>query len=117
MDVWVNNVTVDCADAEALAGFYAALLGREVLWRGGQWVVVGRGRPGEANLVFQQVADPTPGKARVHLDAHTDDLAAAVAHAESLGATPGDEVSEYGMTWRVLRDPEGNPFCMSQHAR
>lgn len=115
MDAWVNNVTIDCADGAGLAGFYAALLGREVIWRGGQWVVVGRKRPGEPHLVFQQLAEPTAGKARMHLDLHTDDVDAATARSEELGATRGLDVSEYGMTWRVMTDPEGNPFCLTRH--
>jgi len=114
MRAWVNNVTIDCADADAQAAFYAALLDREVVWNEGAWVVVGRAREGEANLVFQRVSDPTPGKARIHVDVHTDDLDAATARAESLGATRGEDVSEHGMTWRVMRDPEGVPFCLSQ---
>lgn len=114
MRAWVNNVTVDCADADAQAAFYAALLDREVVWSEGPWVVVGRTKPDEPHLVFQRVADPTPGKSRIHVDVHTDDLAAATERATSLGATRGEDVSEHGMTWRVMRDPEGNPFCLSQ---
>ncbi|HEX8003323.1 MAG TPA: VOC family protein [Mycobacteriales bacterium] len=109
----VNNVTIDCADAEALAGFYAALLDREIVFREGVYVVVGRKHPGEPNLVFQRVADPTPGKARMHLDVHAADLDEATAKAEGLGATRGADVAELGMTWRVMADPEGNPFCLA----
>ncbi|HVF04252.1 MAG TPA: VOC family protein [Frankiaceae bacterium] len=116
MDAWVNNVTIDCADGERLAGFYAALLGREVVWRGAQWVVVGRKRQGEPQLVFQQLPEPTAGKARMHLDLHTDDVEAATARAEELGATRGLDVSEHGMTWRVMADPEGNPVCLTQRS-
>jgi catechol 2,3-dioxygenase-like lactoylglutathione lyase family enzyme len=110
---WVNNVTVDCADADALAGFYAALLDREIVWNEGAWVVVGRARPDEPNLVFQRVGDPTPGKARLHLDVHADDVDSATLKAEGLGATRGADVAEHGMSWRVMRDPEGNPFCIA----
>ena len=113
MHAWVNNVTIDCADADAQAAFYGALLGREIVWQEGPWVVVGRSQPAEPHLVFQRVADPTPGKSRIHVDVHTDDLDAATARAVELGATQGEDVSEYGMTWRVMRDPEGNPFCLS----
>lgn len=115
MRTWVNNVTIDSADAPALAAFYAALLDREVIWDEGAWVVVGRREPKEPHLVFQRVGEPTPGKARIHVDVHTDDLAAATGRALSLGATRGADVSEHGMSWRVMRDPEGNPFCLSQH--
>ncbi len=51
----------------------------------------------------------------VHLDIAVDDLAAGVAHAESLGAElaghqPQDDV-------RVLLDPAGHPFCLFQMAK
>lgn len=114
MRLWVNNVTMDCADARAQAAFYAALLDRDVVYDEGPWVVVGRRTPDEPHLVFQQVGDPTPGKAKAHLDVHTDDLDAATARAESLGATRGIDVAEQGMSWRVMADPEGNPFCLSR---
>jgi predicted enzyme related to lactoylglutathione lyase len=110
---WINNVTIDCTDADALAAFYAALLDREVVWSGGVWVVVGRARPNEPNLVFQRVADLTPGKSRAHIDVHADDVDAATERAESLGAVRGEDVAEHGMSWRVMRDPEGNPFCLA----
>ena len=111
----VNNVTIDCADATRLAEFYAALLDRKVVFDEGAWVVVGRDRdkPGEPNLVFQRVTDPTPGKAKVHIDIHTDDVEAATRKAEELGATRGEDVAELGMSWRTMRDPEGNPFCLA----
>ena len=116
MRAWVNNVTLDAADAAALARFYADLLDRKVVWDEGAWVVVGRSKPDEPNLVFQRVPDPTPGKAKVHLDVHVDDLEAATTRAIELGATRGDDVAELGLSWRVMRDPEGNPFCLSQEA-
>lgn len=109
----VNNVTIDCADPRGLADFYAALLDREVVWAEGPWVVVGPGRPGEPNLVFQRVPDPTPGKALMHLDVHVADLDAETERAVALGATRGTDVAEYGMTWRTMHDPQGNPFCLA----
>ena len=116
MRAWVNNVTIDCRDPNAVAAFYAALLDRPVIWEAGVWVVVGRTVANEPHLVFQRVSDPTPGKPKMHVDVHTDDLDAAIARAVELGATRGDEVSEHGMTWHVMRDVEGNPFCLSQRA-
>ena len=49
----------------------------------------------------------------MHVDLHTDDLDAATARAVELGATRGDDVAELGMSWRVMTDPEGNPFCIT----
>ncbi len=109
----VNNVTIDAADAASLGRFYAALLDREVVWEEGTYVVVGRKHPGEPNLVFQQVGDPTPGKAKAHLDIHCEDVDAATEKAVALGATRGDDVAELGLSWRRMSDPEGNPFCLA----
>ena len=111
----ISNVTVDCADPHALARFYADLLGRDVVLAVEPYVVVGPGdRHGQPNLVFQRVPDPTPGKARVHVDLDVENLDAATERAVALGATRGEDVAELGIAWRVMTDPEGNPFCLAQ---
>ena len=48
------------------------------------------------------------GPARVHLDIHTDDLAAEIARLEELGAERVQRVH----SWWILRDPAGLPFCV-----
>ena len=48
------------------------------------------------------------GQARIHLDIHTDDLAAEVNRLEGLGAERVQEVN----SWWVLRDPAGLHFCV-----
>jgi catechol 2,3-dioxygenase-like lactoylglutathione lyase family enzyme len=111
--VRVANVTIDTTDAPRIARFWAELLGREVVFEEGPYVVLGRREKAEPNLIFQNVPDPTPGKSRAHLDLHVEDLDAAVARAESLGATRDQTVNELGMTWVVMRDPDGNPFCLA----
>ena len=45
---------------------------------------------------------------RVHLDIHTDDLAAEVARLEELGAERVQQVH----SWWILRDPAGLLFCV-----
>jgi hypothetical protein len=56
-------------------------------------------------LLVQHLGD---GPARVHLDIHTDDLAAEVARLEALGA---EQVGE-AHAWRIMRDPAGLIFCV-----
>jgi hypothetical protein len=56
-------------------------------------------------LLLQRLDD---GAARVHLDIHTDDLAAEVARLEGLGAERVRQVHD----WWVMRDPAGLPFCV-----
>ena len=99
------------------------MLGYEVLDTEDAEGVVEIGPPGQGEkgpvptLVFAPVADPTPGKLRLHLDLNaTDrDQDAELARLLGLGATPVDvgqgPLSET-MTWHVLADPEGNEFCL-----
>lgn len=49
--------------------------------------------------------------ARVHLDIHTDDVAAEVARLERLGAVRVRKVH----SWWVMRDPAGLLFCVIAH--
>jgi predicted enzyme related to lactoylglutathione lyase len=56
-------------------------------------------------LLIQRLGE---GTARVHVDIHTDDLAAEVARLESLGA----ERVQQAHSWQVMRDPAGLPFCV-----
>ncbi len=116
MDLSVEQVTIDCADPQRLAAFWAAALEGTVSADWGEFVVVDTAVPGLAHLGFQRVADPTPGKNRVHLDFQTADRAGEVARLVELGATADGEASAPGMAWTRLRDPEGNVFCVCQPA-
>lgn len=48
------------------------------------------------------------GSARVHIDIHTDDLAAEIARLEELGAQRVQQVD----SWQVMLDPAGMLFCV-----
>ena len=56
---------------------------------------------------MQELGDGAP---RVHIDIHTDDVAAEVARLTALGAEEVDRVHD----WAVMRDPAGLPFCVVQ---
>ncbi len=110
-DLTIANLTVDCTDAAALAGFYAALLERPVDPDATEYfATVGRSAGAQPILMFIQVPDRTPGKNSVHVDFHTPDLPAAVARAVALGAKQVADFAEYGVVWTTLSDPEGNLF-------
>jgi catechol 2,3-dioxygenase-like lactoylglutathione lyase family enzyme len=110
---WVTSVTIDCADPEALARFWGRLLGLEVCPRRSRYVALHRPPTETPELVFQPVPEPKQGKARLHLDIAVTDLAAATHSAIELGArVAGDLDNEDDDTLRVLRDPEGNEFCL-----
>jgi catechol 2,3-dioxygenase-like lactoylglutathione lyase family enzyme len=111
-------VVLDAPDAQALAGFYAELLGWRVSEDEPDWMVLSP-LTGFACLAFQTesgyvrpVWPSTDGQQQMmlHLDFEVADLGAAVEHAVELGATlaelqPQDDV-------RVLLDPVGHPFCL-----
>ncbi|HVF04911.1 MAG TPA: VOC family protein [Frankiaceae bacterium] len=99
----------DCTgDPAALARWWQGLLGGEVeVDDEGATLRV----PGWPNLDFFRVPEPKTVKNRLHLDIRATDYDAAVAAALAHGATRADDVYE-GDRWQVLRDPEGNEFCI-----
>jgi predicted enzyme related to lactoylglutathione lyase len=44
------------------------------------------------------------------------DLEAAVSRVLALGGRKLKAVSEYGIEWAVMADPDGNEFCLIKHA-
>ena len=61
----------------------------------------------ELVLLVQELGDGAP---RVHVDIHTDDVAAEVARLAALGASEVERMDN----WVVMRDPAGLPFCVVQ---
>lgn len=62
----------------------------------------------DVGLLVQRLGE---GPSRLHVDIHTDDLAAEVARLEALGATVVRPSAD-GAFWCVLRDPAGLIFCV-----
>jgi predicted enzyme related to lactoylglutathione lyase len=110
----IEMVTVDCRDPRALAQWWARQLGGNVLegFEGDDFVMVAV--EGGARLGFQRVAEPTPGKNRMHLDLAASDRDAEVARLVADGAREVERHEVSGFVWVVLADPEGNLFCVSQ---
>jgi predicted enzyme related to lactoylglutathione lyase len=108
-------IVLDAVDPGRLARFWAEATGWQV--RAESHLVATLchpdGRPPALDLVA--VAEPTPGKNRVHLDvapAANDDQEAEVRRLQQLGARPVDVGQTDDVTWVVLADPEGNEFCV-----
>ena len=106
-----EQVIVDAADPPTLGRWWCDALG---------WVVV---NDDPAEFEIRQAADRLPGilfgasddvkisKNRLHLDFRPDDRDAEVARLIGLGAMRAD-IGQGDETWVVLRDPEGNEFCV-----
>jgi hypothetical protein len=119
--VELTCVTVDCADPAALAAFWNEALG----WGGVAAADDGGGAVcgppgGGAYLEFVRVPEGKVVKNRLHLGCSAgslDELEAELARLLALGATVAWEESfppEVAGRYRnlVLRDPEGNEFCL-----
>ncbi|MEU7283083.1 VOC family protein [Streptomyces sp. NPDC045431] len=111
----LSTVVLDCPDPDALAAFYAELLGG-TRQSHDDWVEV-TGHSGTP-LGFQAAPGfvpprwPSPdGSQQFHLDLDVDDLDAAEEKVLALGATVLD-ADDRDRTWRVYADPAGHPFCL-----
>ncbi|MEU5562422.1 VOC family protein [Micromonospora musae] len=118
MVVRVAQYTVDVEDVDLMAAFWSAALGYRVE----------QGGDGSAKL-YPQTADAGPtvwlqgsgtakrGKNRLHLDLVSDgDADSEVRRLVSLGATRADVGQTGDEQFVVLADPEGNEFCVLDHA-
>ncbi|HEY7143704.1 MAG TPA: VOC family protein [Streptosporangiaceae bacterium] len=119
MPVSLLAVIVDCADPLRQAEFWAWALGYEVDQRNPDEFEVsdpaGRGE----SLYFMKVPEPKVGKNRLHLDLVTSgSMEAEVSRLVNAGAQVvgvRQDPASYANpdTWTVLRDPEGNEFCVT----
>ncbi|MDR2514601.1 MAG: VOC family protein [Christensenellaceae bacterium] len=114
----ILGFALDCADADALADFYARLLGTEKTLSGGGWA--GIHCPQGFILAFQTVEGYIPPvwpwaegeqQQMAHIDFFVEDLQAAVEHAVACGAKKAG--AQYFEESTVMLDPAGHPFCLS----
>jgi len=121
MTTQLKMTTLDCADPRAEAAFWSALLGWDVAAAEDEYAMLVPTDGGPA-LGFGRVEAYEPpawpnerGTKQFHLDLGCDDLAATEEQALTLGATLADP--QPGDTWRVLLDPAGHPFCLTDAGR
>lgn len=116
-----RTITFDCANPDAQARFWSEVTGRPVdtLPPGTPEQFVGAigmwPRTADLAFLFLAVPEGKTAKNRVHVDLECPDLPAEVARLVTLGATHTADHAEFGITWAVLADPEGNEFCLAQH--
>jgi predicted enzyme related to lactoylglutathione lyase len=109
-----TELIVDAADPEALARFWAEVLGwrRTDTYDDGT-VELADPSGSRPTLVFVPVADPKTVKNRLHIDVSPSgcDQDEELQRLLALGAHPVD-IGQGPQTWIVLADPEGNEFCL-----
>jgi hypothetical protein len=127
MTVKIACVVIDCLDALVIGSFWSAATGRPLdPEASSDFASIGfygrRDRAGwkpaerdaDPTWLFARVPEPKPGKNRLHLDVMAADLEAEIERLVGLGATRVADRDEYGFTWTLMTDPEGNEFDIAQ---
>ena len=117
MSIVVEAITFDCADPRRLAEFWAAVTGFQVQSESksaGNKAGIKSDIPEFPRLLFIRVPEGKTVKNRIHLDLQADDMEAEVARLAELGASVVEGHKRPDHTWTVLRDPEGNEFCVER---
>lgn len=113
MGLSVETLTWDCRAPEAIARFWAAVLGYELAELDEDDAEIrdpnGTGVP----ILFQRVPEGKSVKNRLHLDLRpATSMAEEIERVSALGASEHRYVAEGGSFWTVMLDPEGNEFCL-----
>jgi hypothetical protein len=110
MPVYIKSVTFDSRDALVAARFWAAVLHTDVYDEAtAERAYVEAPGWGGPNMWFARVPEPKTAKNRMHFDLRAEgSVATEVARLVSLGAT----VVHAGAELTVMRDPDGNEFCV-----
>ncbi|WP_049572882.1 VOC family protein [Nonomuraea sp. SBT364] len=110
-------VTIDCDEPRKMAEFYHQVTGLPITYAEDEYAAVS---DGSTSLYFGRVPDrkpvewPGPDK-QFHLDFRVPDVGKAVEEYLAIGATKPDfqpGVTDEGVGWIVLRDPDGHLFCV-----
>lgn len=118
-DLHLATVVVNVTDMERGVRFWEAALGyrqRERRWDPEFMMLIdptGNGMPVSLQLADSESADP----ASIHMDLYTEEQDKHVARLVALGATQADDWDyPEDADFIVLRDPDGNEFCIIDHA-
>jgi hypothetical protein len=118
MTATLASITFDCDDALAVATFWSAALDLAIDPDGSAdfaSIGVSGSTPLSPSWMFSKVPEGKRAKNRMHVDLTAADRRAEVDRLIAHGAKPLRDVEEWGHSWTVLQDPEGNEFCVAQH--
>ena len=106
-------IAIDCADAPALARFWADVLGRQVAENSTSDQVVllaGDGGTSGPPITFHKVPEPKTVKNRLHLDLISDTFDDESERLLGLGARRLRDQQSGKSRWTTFADIEGNEF-------
>ncbi|WP_029090432.1 VOC family protein [Brevibacterium album] len=112
----LGMITLDTANPQTLAAWWAERLGAEVVLDADGWFIMIDVPGWTTNLGFQYVEAPTPGKNRLHLDLTWEEgqeREAGIAAWIAAGATHLGLRGEEDFRWDTFTDPDGNEFCLA----
>lgn len=126
---YVGNVTFSCAEPVELGRFWANALGwadepidqsflQKLLDAGmddrelTSFYVTRESPTSRPRLLFQRRERSRPESYPLHLDFLADDREAEIERLSAAGAAVEQTKTAGDRTWTVVRDPEGNPFCV-----
>jgi predicted enzyme related to lactoylglutathione lyase len=105
----LNHITFACEDPQRLAEFWAALLD-------GYAVRDSFARGDGPELFFREAPKSPTIEVPIHLDVNVPDREAELQRILDLGGklveTKSHQIGALSETWTVMRDPEGNGFCI-----
>ena len=125
----VGNVTFSAAEPVALGKFWAQALGwpDEPIEQGfiqtlldagmderetSSFYVTRESPKSRPRFLFQRREKSRPESYPIHLDFASDEREAEIERLTGLGASVEQTKRNDHATWTVMRDPEGNPFCV-----
>lgn len=114
----ISELVIDARDPERLAAFWCEVLGYVELERDESGIEIGPPGVGfggpQPTIVLSPSTEPKTGKLPLHLDVSPTDRDQDAELTRLLAA--GAVIADIGQTgeenWHVLRDPEGNEFCL-----
>jgi hypothetical protein len=112
----LGSISLDCAEPEPLAQFWAELLGGVVVFSSDDFVAVQLPHVWLSAVRVENYQSPSwpdgDVAQQIHLDLAVENLEEAQAGALSLGARLAS-MQPSPDRWRVLLDPAGHPFCLT----
>jgi predicted enzyme related to lactoylglutathione lyase len=128
-DRYIGNVTFSCAEPISLGRFWAGALGwpDEEIDEGFLQTLRDAGMDEREFAAFYATRNPDGSRPRflfqrrersrpasypIHLDFRTEDREAEIERLTGLGVTVVETKGDTERTWTIMRDPDGNPFCV-----